>query len=276
MGSCQWQSGTYHRPGVDFCFAAGGRHGHPEYVGPKLYHCGNFTTCRTIMPESDNLGQKFLSFFIKEETPPTGASFTPAQAAALGSQPRPATPPGPPSQPLPPGSVDAKFAEHLANVLAKNNQPGPDYFEFREALRNLADLGLPEDKQFQAAWATFKAMGGAPDVSKLSSTANMYLTSLSADREAFGKSVDAAIAERVGGLEKEQQQLAANNEALAKQLAQIQQQLAANNERLAAIGGEISEQSTRLTQNRQNYEATYGLFTQQIKNDINRIAQYLK
>ncbi|MDO7876844.1 hypothetical protein Q5H93_19015 [Hymenobacter sp. ASUV-10] len=218
------------------------------------------------MPESDNLGHKILSFFIKDAEPgPSPAATTPTGAPAA---PQPA--------PLPPGSIDAKFAEHFANVLAKSNLPGPDYFEFREALRGLAGLGLSEDKQFQAAWASFKAMGGAPDVTVLTNAANQYLNSLAADRDSFNKSVEAAINERVGGLEKELTQLQADNETLTRQLAEIQQRIVTNTERLKAIGGEIKDQSGKLTQNRQNYEATYGHFTQQIKDDVAKIGQYLK
>jgi hypothetical protein len=217
------------------------------------------------MPESDNLGHKILSFFIKDAEP---AAAPAAPASAPGAPPQPA--------PLPPGSIDAKFAEHFANVLAKSNLPGPDYFEFREALRGMAGLGLSEDKQFQAAWASFKAMGGAVDVAVLTNTATQYLTTLNGDRESFNKSVDAAISERVGGLEKEQVQLQADNEALTRQLAEIQQRIATNTERLKAIGGEIKDQSGKLTQNQQNYEATYGHFTQQIKDDIGKIGQYLR
>lgn len=221
------------------------------------------------MPESDNLGHKILSFFIKDAEPGPNAPQAAAPAGATGApQAAPA--------PLPPGSIDAKFAEHFANVLAKNNLPGPDYFEFREALRGLAGLGLSEEKQFQAAWASFKALGGGADVALLTNTANQYLSTLGADRESFSKSVDAAIGERVGGLEKELTQLQADNETLTRQLADIQQRIVTNTERLKAIGGEIKDQSARLTQNRQNYEATYGHFTQQIKDDIGRIGQYLK
>jgi len=221
------------------------------------------------MPDSDNLGHKILSFFIKEESlsgKPAPAAPNPAGASAAPA----------PSAPLPTGTVDAKFAEHFANVLAKNNLPGPDYFEFREALRSLGTLGLGEDQQYQAAWASFKALGGAPDVAQLAGTANQYLAILGKDREAFGQSVEAAIAERVGGLQREQQQLQADSENLARQLAEIQQKLAANQARLAAIGGEVTEQSGKLNQNRQNYEATYGHFTGQIRDDLAKIARYLK
>lgn len=220
------------------------------------------------MPDSDNLGHKILSFFIKEEH----LKNAPGPASPAATSP---TPPAA-GNPAPPGAVDAKFAEHLASVLAKSNLPGADYFEFREALRSLSGLGLGEDQQFQAAWASFKALGGAPDVALLAGTANQYLTILSKDREAFGQSVEAAIAERVGSLQREQQQLQADTESLTRQLAEIQQKLTAHATRLAAIGGEITEQSGRLTQNRQNYEATYGHFTGQIRDDLAKIARYLK
>ncbi|MVN75682.1 hypothetical protein GO988_05020 [Hymenobacter sp. HMF4947] len=226
------------------------------------------------MPESDNLGHKILSFFIKDAEPTTPP---PAYGTMMPTGQTGASPSAPSASPADAGKApDAKFAEHLASVLAQNNPPGPDYFEFSETLRSLAGLGLTEEKQFQAAWASFKAMGGAPEVAALTTTGQHYLTVLGADRDAFGKSVETAIAERVGGLQKEQQQLQTDNETLAKQLAEIQQKLAANNARLAAIGGEVTEQSGRLNQNRQRYEATYAHFTQKIKDDLLKITQYLR
>lgn len=232
------------------------------------------------MPEPENLGQKILSFFIKpEEATPAAAAAAPnftnvpaAPAPAASATPAPAAPAAPPSA----GTVDAKFAEHFAQVLAKNNQPGPDYFEFRGALQGLAGLGLGEEKQFQAAWASFKAMGGMPEVAALSRTGTQYLAALSADRDGFTKSADAALAERVGGLQAEQQRLQGENESLTKQIADLQQRLAANTSRLSTIASEANEQSARLTQSRQNYEATYAHFTQQIKDDLSKISQYLQ
>ena len=239
------------------------------------------------MPEPDkSIGRKILSFFVKEEdlsgtvstgTPPVGAS---APAAPRPSANAPvAGPSGTPSavQPVvPAGTVDQKFAEHFASVLAQNNPPGPDYFEFRETLRSLSTLGLSEDKQFQAAWASFKALGGVTDAGVLSNTANGYIAALNKDRDGFGKSVEAALAERVGGLQNEQKRLETENDALAKQLVEIQKQIDANTNRLTAISGEITEQSGKITQNRQNYETTFAHFTNQIKEDISKMTQYLK
>ncbi|WP_080240375.1 hypothetical protein [Spirosoma rigui] len=237
------------------------------------------------MPESDqSIGRKILGFFIKEEDSDTTATGKPATSPAAGGSPAPAVPRPPASATTPnpapattaTGAVDPKFAQHFADVLAQNNPPGPDYFEFRETLRSLSNLGLPEEKQYQAAWASFKALAGTADMSMLTNTANQYIAALSKDRDAFGKSVEAAIAERVGGLQNEQKRLQTENEALAKQLLAIQQQIDANNNRLTSIGGDITEQSARITQNQQNYDVTFAHFIEQIKGDIAKITQYLK
>lgn len=232
------------------------------------------------MPDSENLGHKILSFFIKDEgpaAPPAPAPGPPPAAPGPLAAGQPANTPFPAAASRPAaGTIDAKFAEHFAQVLAKNNQPGPDYFEFRGALQGLAGLGLGEEKQFQAAWASFKAMGGMPEVAALSRTGAQYLAALSADRDGFARSVEAALSERVGGLQAEQQRLQAENQSLAAQIADLQQRLAANTSRLTAISSEAAEQSARLGQSRQNYEATYAHFTQQIKDDLSKISQYLQ
>lgn len=241
------------------------------------------------MPEPDkSLGRKILSFFVKDEEPGTATGTPPATTSAPAaprpsagvptpnvSSPGPVTPVGESAE-RPVGAVDSKFAEHLANVLAQNNPPGPDYFEFRETLRSLGNLGLSEEKQFQAAWASFKALGGSADAMVLTNTANGYIAALNKDRDGFTKSVETALAERVGGLQNEQKRLQTDNESLAKQLVEIQKQIDANTNRLTAITGEISEQSAKITQNRQNYESTFAHFTGQIKDDIAKMAQYLK
>ena len=231
----------------------------------------------TQEPPADEggFGRKLLSFFIKEESPATNQS-APAPAARPVSatvSPSPAA-----AQPvMTPGSVDTKFLDHLAAVLNKANLPGPDYFEFRDILRSLANLGLSEDKQYQAAWASFKAMsGGAGDVGLLTATANQYLTAINADRDGFIKTADAALSDKVGGLQNEQTQLQRDNEALAKQIAELQQRLSTNVERLAKIGGELDEQSQKITQNKANYDATFTTVTEQIKTDIAKISSYLK
>lgn len=234
----------------------------------------------SLQPTDRSLGDKLLGFFIKED-PRAPNVPTPPPAPDQTGQPGPKIAAPSPAQQgrnagSTVGSVDTKFVDHFAAVLGKTNLQGPDYFEFREILRNLSNLGLPEEKQFQAAWASFKAMAATGDPGVLATAANQYLAALGADRDAFLKSVDAAMQERVGGLQTEEKKLQADNEAIGKQIAELQQRAGANNERLAKISGEVIEQSSKINQNRANFEATYATFTDQIKGDVSKMATYLK
>jgi len=244
------------------------------------------------MPEQEkssglnDLGRKLLGLFVKldpaENTP---VSTAPANASMPASAPSPGPsapsprPAAPVISPTAEGSVDTKFMEHFAALLEKANQPGPDYFEFRDMLRNLSNLNLNEDQQYQAAWASFKAMAGganAPAVSVLTNTANQYLTALNNDHDGFVKTADSMLTERVGGLQNEQKQLLSDNESIARQIAELQQKINANNERLSKIKDEIDEQSVKIAQSKNNYEATLAVVTGQIKRDISKIETYLK
>ena len=233
------------------------------------------------LPNTDkSLGDKLLGFFIKEDS---NAPNVPAS----GPAPNPAGFSGTTSPTVAPvqsanatgsavGAIDTKFVDHFAAVLGKANLQGPDYFEFREILRNLSNLGLPEEKQFQAAWASFKAMAAVGDPAMLTTAANQYLAALGTDRDSFLKSVEMAVQERVGGLQTEQKKLLADNDAIAKQITELQQRATTNNDRLAKISGEVIDQSSKINQNRANFETTYATFTDQIKADVSKIATYLK
>ncbi|MBE9462993.1 hypothetical protein ACFP1I_14670 [Dyadobacter subterraneus] len=228
------------------------------------------------------IGKKILSFFIKESTEPT-------QVAATGSANIAATPTAstPVEQPKPApaptvqnaagtAEVDRKFVQHFVELLEKANLPGPDYFEYKQALRSMEGLGLGEEKQFQAAWASFKAMGGITDHSILKTSADQYLSILGKDRESFLKDVERAIKERVGSLNDELKKLEDNNNAYIQEIANLQKKIDENKNRLGQISGEISEQSAKINANKDSFEVTYQSFVSQINSDLSKINQYLK
>jgi cell division protein FtsB len=172
--------------------------------------------------------------------------------------------------------VDRKFVQHFVDLLEKGNLPGPDYFEYKQALRSMEGLGLGEEKQFQAAWASFKAMGGITDSSILKTSADQYLTILGKDRESFLKDVERAIKERVGSLNDEVKKLEDNNNAYIQEIANLQKKIDENKNRLGQISGEIAEQSSKINANRDSFEITYQSFVEQINSDLSKINQYLK
>lgn len=225
--------------------------------------------------EEKSFGRKLLGFFIKEDTThvQTQTAFTPTQVGispkvqvqqtiavenALGT-----------------GVVDKKFGEHFVSLIENSNFKGSDYFEYMQALKSLAGLGLSEEKQYQAAWASFKAMGGITDVAVLTNTANQYVSILDSDRQNFLKDVEVAITDKVGGLKNSLKTTQDENETLAKQIIDLQNRINANNEKITKFTTDISEQSAKITTNKSNYEITHSSFVEQIKGDIAKISQYL-
>ncbi|WP_159467552.1 hypothetical protein [Dyadobacter sp. 3J3] len=233
------------------------------------------------------IGKKILSFFINESTEPTQVSPAPASPAG-----EPATNVAPAnanvvtseqSTPSPTvknaagtAEVDRKFVQHFVELLEKANLPGPDYFEYKQALRSMEGLGLGEEKQFQAAWASFKAMGGVTDNAILKTSADQYLSVLGKDRESFLKDVERAVKERVGSLNDELKKLEDNNNAYIQEIANLQKKIDDNKNRLGQISGEISEQSAKINANKDSFEITYQSFVSQINSDLSKINQYIK
>ena len=225
--------------------------------------------------EEKSFGRKLLGFFIEEDTthPQMQTTVTPTQAE---------TPPRVQVRQTVAvenvsgtGVVDKKFGEHFVTLLENSNFKGPDYFEYMQALKSLAGLGLSEEKQYQAAWASFKAMGGITDVAVLTNTANQYVSILHTDRQNFLKGVETAITDKVGGLKNSLKTTQDENETLAKQIIDLQNRIETNNEKITKFTTDISEQSAKITTNKSNYEITYSSFVEQIKGDIAKISQYL-
>jgi hypothetical protein len=223
------------------------------------------------MNEEKSFGRKLMGFFIEETSQQTQTSNTPKTATP--SQPQAA--PVFVQNSAGTGVVDKKFVEHFVQVLEKSNLVGPDYFEFMNALKSLAGLGLSEDKQYQAAWASFKAMGSVSDVSLLTTTASQYIGLLENDRQSFLKDAENAIAERVGGLQNDLKKMQTDNETMAKQIIDLQNKINENNAKITKISSDIGEQSAKITSNKNNYEITYSSFVEQIKGDITKIKRYL-
>ena len=246
--------------------------------------------------EAQSLGRRLYRFFVRENPEPTTNPVTTTPAVPLGNErdEHRSTPTGTAGadgnvvlsavETLPDtlvpnaagtGVVDRKFVDHFAGLLEKANLPGPDYFEYLQALKNMEGLGLEEEKRFLAAFATYKAMGGSPDPSLLINAANQYLTLLNEDKTGFLKDVNQAIDAKVNTLKNQlQQEQHAIKEATETILAS-NARIATSNENIARINGQIVEQSAKINHNKTNYEVTYASFVDQIQSDIQKIKHHL-
>lgn len=230
------------------------------------------------MAETDkSLGRKLLGFFIKDpedqQPEPVPTAEKPKETPASTSQPvaRPIVPPT-----VATGEVDRKFVDHFAELLEKANLPGPDYFEFKQALKSMEGLGLNEEKQFQVSWASFKAMAaGITDTSVLTTSANHYGNVLNKDRENFLKDVEKATDDRIGSLKQESKKLQEDTKTHAQQIMDLQKKIDASNDRLEKINDEIQEQTDKINTNRDSFDLTYQSMVDQINADVEKISRYL-
>ncbi|OJV14457.1 MAG: hypothetical protein BGO21_17190 [Dyadobacter sp. 50-39] len=223
------------------------------------------------------IGKKILSFFIKDADEPAPAGQATGQPATKpAAAPAPGPAPATVTNAAGTGQIDKKFVDHFVNLLEKANLPGPDYFEYKQALQSMEGLGLGEEKQFQAAWASFKAMGGPKETAILKTSADQYLGILSRDRDSFLKDVEKAIKERVGALQDEHKKLEETNAAYAQQIIDLQKKIDDNKTRLGQISGEVSEQTAKINTNKDSFEITYVSFVDQIQSDLAKINQYLQ
>jgi len=81
------------------------------------------------------------------------------------------------------GVADEKFVEMLKKVIADNNIPGQDYFEFKQSLDALANIPLDERTKFITVYATFQLQGCKKDV--LLSSIDKYISIVQNEEKDF-------------------------------------------------------------------------------------------
>lgn len=167
-----------------------------------------------------------------------------------------------------PGSArqpDDRFAGHFDQLLSEANIPGPDYYEFSRMIGVMQ--GIPDEgARYSAAFAGLQVQG--LDKQRLLTTAGEYLRILTVDADQFQQTVDAALQEKVRGKETEAEEKAGRIQALSQEILQLQQQI-------SALQAEVRANKDKLTSGSSAYTAESQRRQQQIKNDIDKINQYI-
>jgi len=167
-----------------------------------------------------------------------------------------------------PGSArqsDDRFAGHFDQLLSEANIPGPDYYEFSRMISVMQ--GIPDESaRYSTAFAGLQVQG--LDKQRLLTTAGEYLRILATDADQFQQTVDAALQEKVQGKEKEAEEKAARIQALSQEILQLQQQI-------SALQAEVRANKDKLTGGSSAYTAESQRRQQRIKNDIDKINQYI-
>jgi uncharacterized protein (DUF3084 family) len=226
--------------------------------------------------------KKFKSVFVV--TDEGGEANTGNQhPAEMTSRPTKASPVAAPSAPAPAqavapavssGSVNNKFVEALAAALEKNNQAGFDYFEFRQALKNLAKMPMDEQTRYQSANAMAQTMGVTP--AKLVESAQFYLGVLNGEQAHFAEAHAQQKAKLVGNREAEAKNLEIAVQQKAEQIKQLTQEIEQFRQKSEQIRKEINESTVKIETTKADFETTFASVVAQIQDDVAKIQQYLK
>jgi uncharacterized coiled-coil DUF342 family protein len=215
--------------------------------------------------------KKFKSVFIVEdESPKSGQTETPTEATATQANTSPTAPPTISSS----GSVSDKFLEALASALERNNQDGFDYFEFRQALKNLERMSMDEPTRFQSAYAMAQTMGVT--ATKLASSVQHYLGVLEVEKQHFSDAHAQQMAKLIGNRQEEAKSLDAVIQQKTEQIKKLTEEIEQHRSRSEQIHQEISDSTVKIEGTRADFETTYHAVYAQVQDDLQKIQQYLK
>ena len=231
--------------------------------------------------KKEGIGSKVMGFFFEDET--SDDKGTPPENSDQSSNTKPesqstetVTIPAPPiTATIPPiaGVVDPKFADFLSKVIADNNLPGLDYFEFKEALHNMQSMSMSQQQKYEAVFATLSSAGLTKE--KLLETAGHYVTVLETEGEKFAKASEGETAKEVTAREQKVVNLTTENESLNKQIQELSDKIQENQGLISTFQGEISEEKTKIQQTVNNFNKTQESLIGKINSDIQNITTFI-
>ena len=206
-----------------------------------------------------SFGKKILSAFVEMEDQKKKPQDDAAPAANESAHIPARTSAGTTGQP------DQRFTEYFDKLFSEANIPGPDYYEFSRMIT--AMQSIPDERaRYAAAFAGLQVQG--LDKAKLVSTADEYLRVLAADADRFGKTLDAALQEKVHSRTAEAEEKSKRIQTLSQEILELQSQI-------GAMQNEIRDAKSKLDTNSSAYAAESERRRQQIQSDLTKIENYI-
>ena len=220
------------------------------------------------------------SLFIEDtptEKPAENQAAAPKNPATPASTPPPMPSSGAMPPPLPatgPGTLDQRIFDSLQKALEDSNQPGFDYFEFRNSLQTLAGIIPDESTRYKSAYATAATMGLTVD--KLLQSVKYYQGVLTREKDNFDKAVSQQVDLNVTAKQKDAEKLQALIQQKAEQIKKLTEEIAAHQQEMAAAQNVVAEAANRIETTKRNFYFTIDTVANQIQADAANIERYLK
>lgn len=172
------------------------------------------------------------------------------------------------------GDVNQKFLDILLLALEHQNREGLDYLEFKQSLKSLEKMPMDESVKFHSAFAMASSMGATSE--KLIDSAEFYLGVLDGEKQKFKDTLSRQIIEQVDSKEQEIAQGKAEIQSKQETIKQLEEEIKAIQTRIEETSSKKDASRQRIETAGKNFDAAFNMITQTIKEDINKISQFLK
>ncbi len=172
------------------------------------------------------------------------------------------------------GTVDKKFTEHFEQLLKEANIPGPDYFEFKQAMNNMSGMPLDEPTKFKVAYASLSPQGLTKE--KITASLDTYIKLLQEDKINFDNEIKEKQASEIQTRDEQISSYAALNESATKEIVALTEKINANNVEINRLKSEQFNTQNKLSTSSNNYNTSYSVFLNDLNADVTKITNYIQ
>lgn len=169
--------------------------------------------------------------------------------------------------------VDTRSLEFLTQAIEKNNLPGFDYFEFKRAVAQLAEMNLDEATAYKSAFTTASTLGLTKD--KLIETAGYYRNVVEKEKDAFAKALENQNITKVSARQQEIDRLRDQIERNKQEITRLQDEIAGYLSQADAAENTVKLETEKLEKSKSAFEKTHQAVLNIIDRDVESLHKYL-
>lgn len=165
------------------------------------------------------------------------------------------------------GVADTKFIDLLEGIIEQNNQPGQDYFEFKQAVENMNSLPMDERTKFQTVYTVLSLQGCKKDI--LLASLDKYIQLIQNEKSSFDSEMKSEYTAKV-------QSKLAKAEESKKELDALTKRLTELNSSILALSQEAQTEEMKIRATEANFKASADVIISEMIGDKDKINNFIQ
>ena len=168
---------------------------------------------------------------------------------------------------------DEKFFDILFRALEQSNLPGYDYFEFKQTLKQLANLNMDEATRYKSAYAMAQTMGATNSL--LVNTALQYIQILQNEKSKFSSSADNQRKQQIDTRKAQTVDIDKSIQDKQNMIESLNKDIASLKQKRNELNAELELTEKKWSQTTSDFERAFSFVTSEIETDITKIKNYI-